>query len=324
VHFSNYTLNKCSSNFIVNDECHEINNGSKRTFTSYFKQLEQDHGIERDSIWKKMKLMCSSILKAYKPYIQYHCKCHFPFRPGKLFHIIGIDIMFDQNMKPYLLEINSNPSLNVDFTPTDARPTTSMAPGAPTKGSGEKTHRPKKSIDATAYQNTNQKKESLVDIFVKKRALCDIVFMLKNVKFEEICSAEFTEYRSYEKIFDSTMDKALFKNVNEMDRLFEIFCELGGGVRFTKDLSKAKFVRCVRWFNRLGTETLQLMDGDNAYNNVVRDRGEMDFQGFISAFYELVNKAYGSADPSVIKSRIHDVFNRYDWHLNRVQKKSQS
>lgn len=230
--------------------------------------------------------------------------------------------MFDQNMKPYLLEINSNPSLNVDFNPADARPKTSMAPGTACKGgSSDKAHKAKKSMDGNNFEQCNQKKESLVDIYVKKRALCDIVFMLKNVKFEEMCSPEFTEYRSYQKVFDSGIDAKLFKTVTEMDRMFEIFCQLGGGPRFCTNLSKAKFIKCVKWFNRLGSETLQQMDGDRAYNNCVRDRGEMDFQGFIIAFYELVDKAYGSVDPKVIKSRIHDVFNRYDWHLNRIHKK---
>ena len=165
-----------------------------------------------------------------------------------------------------------------------------------------------------------EKKESLVDIYVKKRALCDVVLMLKNVKMEQIASPEFKEFRSYQKILDNNIDKKHFKNVNEFDKMFGIFSELGGGPRFVTSLSKPKFVKCIKWFNRLGTENLQLMDCDNAYNNILRDRGEMDFQGFIIAFYELVNKAYGSIDNKVIKSRIHDVFNRYDWHLNRLRK----
>ena len=106
-----------------------------------------------------------------------------------------------------------------------------------------------------------------------------------------------------------------------MDKMFKIYCELGTSIRFSSELSKAKFIWCAKWFNRLGNEAIQLLDGETAWNNVVRDRGQMDFIGFIIAFYELVNKAYGSCDGKVIKSRILDVFNRYDWQMSRLSKR---
>ena len=41
MHLTNYGVNKLSDNFKVTEEVHEINDGSKRTLESYWKQFEQ-------------------------------------------------------------------------------------------------------------------------------------------------------------------------------------------------------------------------------------------------------------------------------------------
>ena len=57
-----------------------------------------------------------------KPYILYACKKEWKEAKGiKCCHIIGVDILFDSDLNAHLLEINSNPSLNVDLNQEDAR-----------------------------------------------------------------------------------------------------------------------------------------------------------------------------------------------------------
>lgn len=48
-------------------------------------------------------------------------KCSFTKKTDKFkcFHIIGIDILPDEEGNCWLLEINANPSLNVEFDPDD-------------------------------------------------------------------------------------------------------------------------------------------------------------------------------------------------------------
>lgn len=276
VHFSNYTLNKTSKNYIQKDECEEIHDGSKRSFKSYFKQLELVDGADCEEIWSSIKTVCTGVLKALKPYIQYACKTYYsgPKR-GKCFHIIGIDVILDNDLKPYLLEINSNPSLNIDWNPDDSH--------AKNKAQGVFTREKDRII----------RDISPIDLYVKKRVLGDIVKMLKKTKQSEIHSGEFTNYKSYEKLFDQTIEADIYSQVNEFDRMLEMFM-FQMGVKFTPTLSSNKFSKCIRWFSGLGVKKQELIDGDIAFTRIENGpQGSVDYEGFIMAIYEQLDKAYG-------------------------------
>ena len=52
-----------------------------------------------------------------QPFLVYNYRCAF----GKIksdfkgcFHVLGVDILIDENLKPWLLEINANPSFNIE------------------------------------------------------------------------------------------------------------------------------------------------------------------------------------------------------------------
>jgi len=49
-----------------------------------------------------------------KPFLRYFLKCTFPKgEPGKCFHILGVDVIMDDSAKPWILEINAYPSMNI-------------------------------------------------------------------------------------------------------------------------------------------------------------------------------------------------------------------
>lgn len=116
VHLTNFSLNKSSPNFVHTDELTEINSGSKQTLSSYWKALEKE-GIDVAKVKKDIVRLNQELLKAMKPYLSYFQKCTFPrCEPGKYFHVIGVDIILDSQLRPWILEINASPSLNVDST----------------------------------------------------------------------------------------------------------------------------------------------------------------------------------------------------------------
>jgi tubulin polyglutamylase TTLL11 len=53
-----------------------------------------------------------------KPYLRYFSKCTFSdqSKDAKCFHILGVDVMIDDNLTPWILEINANPSFSIDAT----------------------------------------------------------------------------------------------------------------------------------------------------------------------------------------------------------------
>ena len=60
-------------------------------------------------------ILVQHLLKSMKPFLRYFMKCTYPKgEPGNCFHIIGLDVIMDEQGKPWILEINANPSLNIE------------------------------------------------------------------------------------------------------------------------------------------------------------------------------------------------------------------
>ena len=54
------------------------------------------------------------MLTGIYPFLKYYNHATFPKNEGMNFQILGIDVLVDENMNPWLLEANSNPSLSID------------------------------------------------------------------------------------------------------------------------------------------------------------------------------------------------------------------
>lgn len=56
-------------------------------------------------------------MKTLQPYIRYYLHSKFPkgAEGARMMHILGVDVLLDQNGKPWLLELNSTPSMAVEF-----------------------------------------------------------------------------------------------------------------------------------------------------------------------------------------------------------------
>ena len=111
MHLSNYSLNKNSKDYVFTDSIEGESDGSKQTFSSYLKSLPNS-----DQVWESIKELIQKSLKALEPFLKYFLRCRYPRRDhGKMFHIIGYDIMLDSELRPYIIELNANPSLNIQF-----------------------------------------------------------------------------------------------------------------------------------------------------------------------------------------------------------------
>ena len=116
IHLTNYSLNKESPKFLHwTGNFLEINPGSKRTITSLMKSLRAI-GINDNAIWESISSLIEQFLISLHPFLMFNFKAAFNKNAStaKCFHILGFDILIDEDLKPWLLEINANPSLNID------------------------------------------------------------------------------------------------------------------------------------------------------------------------------------------------------------------
>jgi len=132
-HLTNYSLNKRSENYIhrcdnSEDEGGSLGDGSKRTLTSVLAQMfadtkEDDDTFNLPVFYSKLASMSSICLKAMQPCLINAIRkvrtSGCDLGGGGSFHILGLDVLIDEDFNPWLLEMNANPSMRMDFEEFD-------------------------------------------------------------------------------------------------------------------------------------------------------------------------------------------------------------
>ena len=108
IHLTNYAVNKDSDSFQHNSEPGEFQ-GHKWSLKTFWKYLDTG-GCNWARLWDKIKIIVvktiicahSEVLESFKQHNLNSYNCY------KLF---GVDILIDDKLKPWLLELNNYPSL---------------------------------------------------------------------------------------------------------------------------------------------------------------------------------------------------------------------
>lgn len=122
MHLCNYSINKYHSDYIKATDTDE-DVGHKWTFSALLRHLK-NQGCDtselmlniEDVIIKSIFSCSQSIVSACRMFVPHSNNC---------FELYGFDILIDNTLKPWLLEINLSPSLGVD-TPLDAKVKSSL------------------------------------------------------------------------------------------------------------------------------------------------------------------------------------------------------
>ena len=185
-HLTNYCLNKNSKNYVCGENEQQIDESSKRPFSSIWKYLEKNEGFNKLKLLKEIDEIAVKTVKAYLPFLNINSKI-------KQFQIIGLDIMIDDDYKPWLLEVNENPSLQIN-------------------------HEQQKEEDSVKF--------SFVDVIVKEQVVRDaiIIMMTKKSKLKEMgIGSDYNSYRLIE--FDEDPEES---DLGIFCEIKNLYCSLLG------------------------------------------------------------------------------------------------
>jgi tubulin polyglutamylase TTLL6/13 len=119
IHLTNYAINKDNPNFVFNKSAEEDNVGHKRSLKAVMKTLEE-RGHDVKALWNDIKKIIIKTFCSVQPILAHNYKSCQPDEPANnmCFEILGLDIILDHKLKPWLLEVNHTPSFTAD-TPLD-------------------------------------------------------------------------------------------------------------------------------------------------------------------------------------------------------------
>ena len=117
-HLTNYSLNKFNPNFVANTDPNADGVGSKWSLQALRKAF-REQGIDDQAIFKRIEDVIIKTILSAEATIFNACEQYVPHR-NNCFELLGFDILIDNQLNPWLLEVNLSPSLNCD-SPLDQR-----------------------------------------------------------------------------------------------------------------------------------------------------------------------------------------------------------
>ncbi|KAG7331003.1 hypothetical protein KOW79_004972 [Hemibagrus wyckioides] len=109
MHLTNYSVNKKNSEYQTNSD-DKACQGHKWALKALWQYLDSK-GINTTLIWEKIKDMVIKTIIASDPYVNTLVKKNVR-SPYSCHELFGFDIMLDETLKPWVLEVNISPSLH--------------------------------------------------------------------------------------------------------------------------------------------------------------------------------------------------------------------
>jgi len=111
-HLTNYSINKGSSSFVENSEVQADNVGHKWSISALNKHL-RCIGVDAELMWTRIMDAIVKSLLSVEPVIGARTKATANYSHN-CFELYGFDVLVDQDLKPWLLEVNLSPSMQAD------------------------------------------------------------------------------------------------------------------------------------------------------------------------------------------------------------------
>ena len=259
MHLTNYTLNKQSDKYIYTKECEEIIDASKTTLVSFWKSIEAA-GFKKEQIMEPIEELIKNFITSMYPFMLNDLNTFYGTKEERSSQILGFDILIDDNLKPWLLEINSNPSLSIDFDPYS-----------------EKLKYPE---------------ISPVDFYVKEKVVEDSLLIMNKSKKKQQEIEAGNYFNTYKCLIDGSIQE--IEEIVFFNKLLEIYGKLSG-FKFRGYISSVKFNKLHPILSKI-TDKIQRYDYDLILQKMSGGAMFLDFYNFIRVIEHLAEKIYVDFD----------------------------
>ncbi|XP_013186188.2 tubulin polyglutamylase ttll-4 isoform X2 [Amyelois transitella] len=110
MHLTNYSINRLSKNYTPNEDFAACE-GHKWTLQALFQYLKTEKNINTDALWDSLKDLVIKTIISGEASISSLTKANITSRYN-CYELFGIDVLLDEKLKPWLLEVNISPSLH--------------------------------------------------------------------------------------------------------------------------------------------------------------------------------------------------------------------
>jgi tubulin polyglutamylase TTLL5 len=117
VHLTNYSINKLNKSGVkansLNSNSDEVETSGSKWSLNALKKVLRAHGVNEQKLFARIKDIIIKTVIACEPALNQAFDQNVPFK-SNCFQLLGFDIMVDDNLNPWLLEVNLSPSLSCD------------------------------------------------------------------------------------------------------------------------------------------------------------------------------------------------------------------